>query len=252
MGLSWYSVLFVDLDDTIIRGPFETAVFPIIFKKISEKSGLDVKEIRHLIVEENRYRQHNKRFSATLAMDWDDIVQKVASKLSVRLPHNIVLEIVKNHTSNKYIKVVDNADMILKKMKLNEPSRPIVASTKGLRKYQMPVLKALNILKIFDDIITPDKFNSLKDNVKFYGTWPKITKLQITFGDHYEDDIFYPRKFGFKTILKNREIKSKLKQDGRKSLKASLFKKYPVKPDIIIHLLNELPNAVKKIEEAYK
>ena len=39
-------VLFVDLDDTILKGPFDSIVFPTLFNELSNKSCLSTADIR--------------------------------------------------------------------------------------------------------------------------------------------------------------------------------------------------------------
>ena len=81
----WQSVVFIDLDATILKGPFESAVFPVVFAELSQKSGLDAPEIRQKVIQENLDRQRDPNVPATLAMDWDDILDTVAGRLGVKL-----------------------------------------------------------------------------------------------------------------------------------------------------------------------
>ena len=50
-------VVFIDLDNTILEGPFESIVFPKVFDELSQKSRIAVNEIRGMIVSENLSRQ---------------------------------------------------------------------------------------------------------------------------------------------------------------------------------------------------
>ena len=62
------------------------------------------------------------------------------------------------------------------------PERALVLATKGLRKYQHPILEALGILPYFNAILTPDSHHALKRNRAFYGDWPQQATLTILVG----------------------------------------------------------------------
>jgi FMN phosphatase YigB (HAD superfamily) len=246
MHNQWQNVIFIDLDDTIIKGPFESIIFPIVFNELSRKTGLEIKFIRRETIRENFERQTNPKVPASLAMDWDDIMNTVAKRLGVKLESN-VLELVNKNASSSVL--LENAYEVLRKLAL--PHRAIVASTKGLRRYQSPILKALGLTYLFTDIITPDTNNALKRSIEFYGKWVELTKLQISVGDHYEDDILFPRKFGFKTIWKPTG-KDNADISNDPFVRPYEFN-YPggdcVRPDAIILSLNELPSVVESLEE---
>ena len=246
MHNQWQSVIFIDLDDTIIVGPFESVIFPVVFSELSRKTGLELKSIRREVVRENFDRQKNPNIPASLAMDWDDIMNTVASRLGVKLETN-VLDLVKKYAGSSV--VLENAYEVLRH--LARPHRAIVAATKGLRKYQDPILKALGLTYFFTDILTPDNNNFLKRNIEFYGKWAKLTHLQISVGDHYEDDVLFPRKFGFKTIWKPMgQDKSDISNDPFvRPYEFNYPESYLVRPDAIIFSLHELPSVIEIIEQ---
>jgi len=247
------SVIFVDVDNTIISGPFESAVFPIILREMAAKSGLAIDKIRRLIVKENIDRQQDPTVPAIVAMDWDDIVEVVASRLGFRISEKVI-DIVRTHARPPYSHVLDDAKSILKQ--IANPHRVLVAVTKGLAKYQLPILDALELTNLFTDILTPDKNSALKKELAFYGKWPHLTEFQISVGDHYEDDVIAPRAFGFKTIwIPDRE------EGLNEQMQAlSPFERPPnysyqdnlqIRPDAIILSLQELPKVVEQIEAEY-
>jgi FMN phosphatase YigB (HAD superfamily) len=205
----YQSVVFVDLDRTVIESSFTFAVFQVACGEIASKSGLDIKKIRCLVKQENTERQKNPNVDVVLAMDWDDILQTIATRLGVILETN-VLEFIRSHAGPPHSRLLDNADKVLQR--LTSPHRAIVAATNGLSKYQLPVLDALQLTLLFDDILTPDSSNALKNDIDFYGQWPDTTKLQIIVGDDYEFDIQIPHRFGFKTIWKLNGKKSKTRR----------------------------------------
>lgn len=248
----WLTVIFIDVDNTIIKGPFESVVFPIIFSEISAKSGLAVNEIRRIVVQENLDRQQDPKVPAVVAMDWDDIVRTVAARLRIKVTASAE-DIVRAHLHPPYSNIIDDAQNVLRL--LSKPHRAIVAATKGLKKYQIPILDALGLTTLFTEIITPDIRNALKTNFDFYGKWPSLTKLQISVGDHYEDDVKFPKTFGFKTIWilngQNQKNAMKLIHPLSRPLVDSYQEDQSVRPDAIIISLQELEEVITQIESRY-
>ena len=250
MNKDWPSVLFVDLDGTIIRGPFEPAVFPVVFCELARKTGLDEKEIRRLAVQENVDRQRDANCSAVRAMDWDDIFDTVAARLGVKLDARAV-ELAHSHTRPPDTAVLDEADQVLRQ--LISSRRAIVVATKGLRKYQRPVLDALGLTPLFTDILTPDVNGALKNKLAFYGDWPQAAQLKISVGDHYEDDVVSPRQFEFTTIWKRHSSDDALNRLNPFERPANFdyAEGQTVRPDAIIVSLSELPHVVEELESVH-
>jgi len=250
------SIVFFDLDNTLIEGPFGTAVFPIVLEEIARKTRCDQKEIRRQIVKENLDRQNDPRCSAVKAMDWDDIFAVVANRFGVTIESNAE-EIVKAQAKD-HSRLLDGARETL--IALQHTSRALVVATKGLIKYQRPVLDALGMTHFFAEILTPDSHNALKKDRAFYGEWltdrpfgflkPEGSLTRIIVGDHYVDDVVPPHQFGMMTIWKNEKIDDQL-------LKIDPFERpqhfeyaadQPVKPTAIIKSLHELPNVIAELE----
>jgi putative hydrolase of the HAD superfamily len=253
-------VVFVDLDGTIMRGPFESAVFPAVLGELARKTSLDVSELRRLASLENLERQRDSKEFAARAMDWDDILSTVAERLGVTLETR-ALEIARSHAGPPDSAILDHADQVLKQ--LASLQRAIVVATKGLRKYQLPVLDALGLTPLFTEILTPDVNNALKNDLAFYGRWPASTRLQISVGDHYEDDVVAPKRFGFKVVWKiGTPDEETMEQLARVRSSEQLHKLDPferptsfeyaehqtVRPDAIIFSLRELPEVVERLE----
>jgi FMN phosphatase YigB (HAD superfamily) len=244
------SVVFIDLDNTILEGPFESVVFPTVFEEISTQTNLEISEVRKLIVEENLARQADPKFSAMEAMDWDDIIQTTAHKLRARVSLNVE-EIVTRHAYPPYSHLIDGAKNALSEIR--NRYRVVVAATKGLKKYQFPVLVGLDILQLFDEVLTPDSHQALKHSIEFYGNWPQKTELQISVGDHYHDDVQAPSQFGFQTIWKvNQDMDSQYNLGNYPPQNRPDIFPYMenqlVHPNAIILHLNELPSTLNMIE----
>jgi putative hydrolase of the HAD superfamily len=246
-GGRWQTAIFVDLDGTIIRGPFESAVFPAVFGELARKTGLEPGALRRLAVQENLDRQRDPGVPAALAMDWDDVFATIAARLGVQLEASAVA-LVNAHTRPPYTAVLDGADRML--AQLARPGRAIVIATKGLRKYQLPVLDALGLTPLCADVLTPDTHGAAKGQLAFYGAWPQVTRVQISLGDLYEDDVLAPKRLGFRAIWKHNVVDAELLRAAPLARPGTFAytKAQPARPDAIVFSLDEVPAVVTALE----
>jgi FMN phosphatase YigB (HAD superfamily) len=180
-------------------------------------------------------------------MDWDDIFDVVTERWGVALEAQPA-EIAKAHAGPPDTAVLDDADQVLRQ--LANPRRAIVCATKGLRKYQLPVLDALGLTPLFTDILTPDAHNALKNDLAFFGEWPQAAPLRISVGDHYEDDVVAPKQFGWKSVWKAKTLDPDLQQLDPFARPAvwQYVVGQMVQPDAIIFSMRELPQVVERLE----
>ena len=237
------SVVFIDLDHTLLEGPFETVVFPQILGEISRQTGLGYEDLLSQVRQENLKRMAGPPFSPVQAMDWDDIFSQAAASLGARLRFTAV-ELVQAYLRPPYIHLHEGAREALERLSQDRPRRAVVLATKGLRKYQLPLLQAFDLTSFFDELITPDSYLALKYSPAFYGSWPQRTRLQVMVGDNYQDDVLPAHRFGFKTIWVNRSPRQQ--PDGRWTW--DLPEGQSLWPDATIVSLVELPDWVCKFE----
>ncbi len=242
----WQSVIFFDLDGTLIVNPFDAAVWPVIIDEITAKVDISPEKVFDLIVEENYRRQDDPTVSAITAMDWDDITQSVAAHLGMILTarcEDLVCSSALEHSS-----VLDEGQTVLRQ--LAAPHRALVVATKGLAKYQQPVLDALQLTPLFHAVLTPDVHNALKKSPAFFGDWAAETRLQIMVGDRYDDDVEAPGSYGFKTVWKRQNLDPAL--HGKDPFTRALLYDYTpdqsTPADAIITSLGELPSVVRRLE----
>ncbi|MDX9956683.1 MAG: haloacid dehalogenase-like hydrolase, partial [Anaerolineae bacterium] len=177
------TVIFFDLDGTLIDGPFKPAVLPAILDELAV-SGLEPAALRKLLFEENARRQADPTCPPTQAMDWDDIFQTIGQQLGIPVKTNAEM-LIRTHAGPPHAVLHPGALETLQT--LVAPERALVLATKGLRKYQQPILEALGILPYFNAILTPDSHQALKRNRAFYGDWPQRATLVLMVGDYYVD-----------------------------------------------------------------
>ncbi|HEX5324095.1 MAG TPA: HAD family hydrolase, partial [Capsulimonadaceae bacterium] len=85
--------------------------------------------------------------------------------------------------------------------------RRLVVSSMGLSRYQLPILKALDIYDLFDEFLMPDLTGHLKWHPEHYASCTQTATdphVFIAIGDMYRDDILPAKSFGFCAILKAR------------------------------------------------
>jgi FMN phosphatase YigB (HAD superfamily) len=247
-----HSVVFLDLDHTLLEGPFDSVVFPRVLGEISQSSGLGFEILLRQVRQESARRQADSSFSAVQAMDWDDIFTQTASQYGLQLQAN-ALELVREHCQPPHAVLHPGAREALDLLAASKPFRALVLATKGLRRYQLPILEAHDLLKYFDDILTPDATQTFKQSLAFYRHWPKVTRVQIMVGDTYEDDILPARSFGFKTVCRTGLVPSSLTSGS--SIEAvgpenSTAYHTTILPDAVIYSLSELPRVVDRLEHA--
>ncbi len=246
----YQTVVFIDLDGTLMLNPFESAVWPQIVGEMAQKSGLSAAAILEMIEDENNARQRDDNVPATTAMDMDDVSLTVAKRLGVSITTNVT-ELV-NTYAKSHSSLLEYALESLKE--LAAPHRAIVIATKGLAKYQIQVMDAMGITPLVTDTLTPDTHNGLKKHRHFFGDWPERGQDSIMVGDLYDDDVLYPSRHGFKTLWKPRaslipDPISHLDPFAR-ALEFPYTSQQTTRPTGILLSLRELPAAVAYIEQS--
>lgn len=243
----WKTVVFIDLDYTIMRSPFETVVSPVYESEMARKTGKSIAELDALVEAEFTRRHRDPSLPVRVQMDWDDILRTVADQLGVRWDGSIC-QMVEAHIGTPQVCLYENVREALQG--IAAPERAVVLATDGLLKYQTPLLNGLGLTGCFDEILTPDASNALKKNRAFFGDWPSHTELQIMVGDRYPSDIAPAQEHGFKTVWSFQAM-CELTPFERPEMFHWLTEKQDKPPDAIIFSLKELPGVVADLESKY-
>jgi len=181
------------------------------------------------------------------------MVQKLALQYGVALSQTVDV-LWKTRLRTEHIEVLDNAPQILQQLKVL--GYQLVIATKGLSKYQVPVLELSGLLPYFDDILAPDITGYLKTSPGFYQTYPDSIGLRIQVGDRYLDDVICPQRVGLKTILRApiADLHHRTAFERRNLLTPYLEQigGYPaegstVLPDAVIVSLSEIPAVLPEL-----
>lgn len=251
-NMTYKTIIFFDLDGTLQMNPFETAVWPAIVGEISQKTGTLPFEIIQMIEDENAARQADDSVPAVMAMDMDSIAITVAQRLGVSLSRNVA-DLVREHAAT-HSYLIDYAIETLQK--LTAPHRALVVATKGLARYQLPVMNALGLTPYFTSILSPDSHNGLKKHRHFFGEWADYPALRMFVGDLYEDDVLYPGGHGFMTLWKPLPTLVPAALHAYDPFTRAQNFPYAAhqtrQADAIILSLRELPNLISYIEQHHK
>lgn len=247
------TLLFFDLDATLVENQFSRQAIVPLLQEIADASDQSVEQVGRAMGDENWRRQQDTP-NHPLTMDWHDIVLTIAEKHGVMLSEQVD-ERWQAIASADGVDVLDNAPDVLRTLKA--PHRKIILSTKGLRKYQMPVLDVTGLKAHFDDILTPDITGYLKTKPEYFAKYADTDALKIQIGDHYFDDVICAQEKGYFCILRApidalREL-DPFERPQHIATHREQIKTYPragteVVPDAVVVSLKELPPIIEKLE----
>lgn len=228
-----------------MRNPFWPAVFPAVSEHLAGKTGCSSAAIVDMIVAENRRRMSGNG-DAARAMDWDDIVQTVAARLGVACDLSVE-QLVLDHSLPPTTAILDEADRALADVAAQ--GWQIVVATHGLSRYQLPVLRALNLLPFFADLATPDTRGCFKQSRAFWLPYLDACRPLVHCGDLYSDDVLPARSFGIGSVWKTTPAESLagVADPFQRARLIALPAGNHVRPDAVIFHLNELPGVLERM-----
>jgi len=242
------TILFFDLDGTLMLNPFFRVVFPTVSQQFGDAVERSVDEVFQIILaEHDRRLEHPFENDRARTMDWEDIFTSVAQQLGTQYTLSAE-QLVQDHAAPPYTEAYDNAVEVLGKLK---QGRRLVVSSMGLSKYQNPVMKALGLYDLFDDFLMPDTTGYLKIDREFYGHYLESSELRIHIGDRYDHDCEAPKSFGTKSILRLPDFATSVQSAFKRVDNWRIQYPERVAPDAIINHLEELPSVVKQLEKQH-
>jgi FMN phosphatase YigB (HAD superfamily) len=247
------TILFFDLDATLIENHFHNEVMRPLLEEIATSADVSLLDLLKEMSAENSYRQQNDPDNV-LTMDWQDIMATIAQKHAATLSDSVDRRWQAMATKDA-IEILDDAALMLKLVQNGE--RKLVLATKGLSKYQNPILEVTGLGQFFDDKLTPDITGYLKTSPQFFNTYRGQDNLLIQIGDHFYDDVICAKRNGFYSIMRApiAELAVYDPFDRPQNLDNFLseIKTYPiegsaVRPDAVVTSLQEVPDVVRQIE----
>ena len=248
------TVLFFDIDSTLVENQFSRKALGTLLQEIADHTGLELAALGQEMAAENSHRQKNDPDNV-LTMDWDDILETIAQKYDVTLSAKGI-DLWRKFAHKDDVIINDKIHNVLDLLKAE--GYPLIIATKGLSKYQYPVLEVAGLLDYFDEILAPDVTGYLKTTPAYFERYAdRENTLFIQVGDHYLDDVICPKRNGFMSVMR---FPQEALQDIDPFERPALLHQYrdeihtypeegtDIVPDAVAVSLQELPAIIKRIE----
>jgi putative hydrolase of the HAD superfamily len=96
--------------------------------------------------------------------------------------------------------------------------------------------------KYFECVLAPDTTYYYKNQIEYFKPFISKGAQSVMVGDEYVYDVYYPKKFGLKTVMLCRT------QNYKSNTEADIpLDEETVKPDAVIHEIYELPKTLELI-----
>ncbi|MCA9883023.1 MAG: HAD family hydrolase [Anaerolineae bacterium] len=249
------TLIFFDIDATLLENHFSRRVIVDVLQDVADETGHSLDDLGLDLGKEN-YRRQYKDPDHPKTMDWQDIAEAVAKAHGGNLKKSLD-ELWVAYAQAEEIELLDDSPSVIKKLKA--PHRKLVIATKGLTKYQVPILKAVGLYDLFDDILAPDITGLHKATPGFHDRYTKTLpdSLVIQVGDHFVDDVIAPVRNGFTSILRAPFAElveyDAFERPTHLDKVLNFITTYPrdgsdVRPHAVVMSLQELPDLISRIE----
>lgn len=251
------TIIFFDIDSTLVENQFGREALDVLIREIADATGRDIRHLGHELWRENKRRQDEDP-DHPLTMDWDDILETIAARYDVTLSQRGI-DLWRAYADPEKVIINDDAPSVLETLKAQ--GHRLIIATKGLSKYQIPVLEVTKLLPYFEDILAPDVTGYLKTTPEYFHKYaPDESTLFIQVGDHYVDDVICPKRNGFYSILRA-PIEALRHYDAFErpyhlAGNTEAIPTFPemgsgIRPDAIVMSLQEVPDLVRRIREKH-
>ena len=234
-------IALFDLDETLVQSDCRNHALKLICEDLSWRTGIWTKELFNKLIKIWQKEKDNKK-----KYDWDYHIAKLCSQLGVKKHYNYE-KIIKQNLNKA--KLFPDAIPILKYLKSHGYKISII--TNGLKKYQLPIIKKLKLLKYVSKVYAPNN-GYLKPDKRIFNHDFENRKISIYIDDQFYQGIYLGKKLKAKTFLICRDFHSKKTRFIREKLKSeALERKFNVQiknvtPDYIITDLRQIKKYIKQ------
>lgn len=193
-----------DLDGVLMRNPFETCVLPRLSLLLKTTPGLSdlgeqeaARAVRKLVA--TSWRRRMGAADLVGAYDWDAIYREVAQEFggAPELSDSIDVAawVVECCGGDGHIEALPGAKQALEG--LQAAGARAVVITNGFAAYQEPVLEALDLLRYFDAVITPERAGAAKPDTRIFES---AGHLDYFVGDTLVHDVLGANSAGITSV----------------------------------------------------
>ena len=201
--------VLLDVDGVLIQNPYKRLIFPEVARKLVEEER--VQEFVDMMLKESIRRTREGKLVS--AYDWDDIVRVVSKRIGVEGNVSVANVVVEVCSSSAEIKAYPDAIPTL--LKLRNKGIELIALTNGFYDIVTPVLRKTGVLKLLDDLITPDKVGAAKPSPRIFLVASEGAVEPIFVGDSVSVDICGANSAGISSVLIWRELPEELSMDPK-------------------------------------
>jgi putative hydrolase of the HAD superfamily len=199
-----------DLDGVVMENPFESCVLPRVRQLIrngSRLAGVEPREADRLIDAAclAEWTARMERGETVAAFDWDSIYNQVSRGFGGP-PVPDVTGLVEECCTPDCITLLPGVHEGIGL--LHRAGYRAIALTNGYSHYQAPVLKALGVSQLFDQLVAPDNVNLTKPDP---GIFRAVPGLVAHVGDTLYADVLGARLAGLTTIWLSGELPEELR-----------------------------------------
>jgi putative hydrolase of the HAD superfamily len=206
-------VISFDMDEVLVPSPIGSHVFPILAGELAaavNQHRSDGNQIAADQLRERAFAEWRRRVRAgddmVAAYDWDDIFTSVVQQLGLSRQVHVApyVEAFCERPENvpRYPQV--QAGLAA----LQEHGARLLVVTNGHARYQIPILRALDLERFFDRIATPDRAGYGKPDPRifewlFHGL---AGHRNVHVGDKLRHDVYGPHLAGLEAIWLRRDL----------------------------------------------
>lgn len=210
-------VISFDMDEVLVPSPIGNRVFPILVGELAKEvnehrtdgSQIAADELRARAFAEWR-RRVGDGSDMVAAYDWDDIFTSVVQELGLSREVYVApyVEAFCERPENvpRYPRV--QAELAA----LQEHGARLLVVTNGHARYQLPILRALDLERFFDRIATPDRAGYGKPDPRIF-EWlfdGLAGRRNVHVGDRLRHDVYGPHQASLEAVWLRRDLPEEL------------------------------------------
>jgi putative hydrolase of the HAD superfamily len=210
-------VISFDMDEVLVPSPIGSHVFPVLAADLAsainrgrvDGSPITAEDLRNRAFAEWRRRVRDGD-DMVAAYDWDDIFTSVVRQLGMSRQVHLAPYVEAFCRRPEDIPRYPEVEAQL--AALRELGVRLLVVTNGHARYQLPILRALNLDQYFDRIATPDRAGYGKPDPRVF-EWlfeGLAGRRNVHVGDRLRHDVYGPHQAGLEAVWLRRHMPGEL------------------------------------------